>query len=204
MSAALGTTLQKHRINILRGAFLLILPILLFTRSAWEGTEIIYEIFEAVGALLVISGVLGRFWSILYSGGRKNETVVQDGPYSVCRHPLYLFSTIAVTGFGVLLGSIVLTVILGGVTFAILAATARDEEKFLREKFGGRYDAYAARVPAILPKPSLFSSPQEVSFNTGHLRTNLRDALVFLCFLPLAELMEYLHEEAILPSIPIW
>ena len=204
MSAVTQSALQRHRISILRLLFLMVLPLLLFTRSAWEGNAAAHETTEVVGALLVITGVLGRFWSILYSGGRKNQTIVQEGPYSVCRHPLYLFSTVAVVGFGVLMGSLIVTLVLGVLTFAILAATARDEERFLRSKFGERYDDYAARVPAILPKPSLFSTPQIVEFDTGHLRTNLRDALVFLCFLPVAELIEFLHEEAILPSIPLW
>ena len=137
MSAVTQSALQRYRITILRALFLLILPLLLFTKSAWEGNAAVHETTEVVGALLVIAGVLGRFWSILYSGGRKNQTIVQDGPYSICRHPLYLFSTIAVVGFGVLMGSLILTVVLGGLTLAILAATARDEERFLHNTSTG-------------------------------------------------------------------
>lgn len=198
------SALQRHRITILRLLFLGLLPLLLFTRSAWDGSEGIHEITEAVGALMVISGVLGRFWSILYSGGRKNSEVVQDGPYSVCRHPLYLFSTMCFVGFGILMGSLVLTLVFAGVTFAVLWTTARHEESFLRDRFGDRYAEYAARVPSIIPDPRLFSTPQHVTFDVQHLRTNLRDALVFLSLLPLAELIEYLHETTILPSFPIW
>ena len=204
MQATSFTALQRHRITILRGLFLCLLPLLLFTRTAWEHSPVIHETAEVVGALLVISGVLGRFWSILYSGGRKNTEVVQDGPYSICRHPLYLFSTMCLVGFGILIGSAVLTLVFGGVTFAVLWMTARDEEAFLRDRFGDRYVNYAARVPAIIPDLRLFSTPQDVTFNVGHLRTNLRDALVFFSLLPLAELLEYLHEATILPSVLIW
>lgn len=202
----LGRTVQRHRINILRLLFLSIVPLLLFTRSAWNGDlyPLFHEVREVLGTLLVIAGVLGRFWAILYAGGRKNVEVVQSGPYSMCRHPLYLFSTIAVTGFGVLLGSAILTILLGTVTYAVLRMTAAREEAHLREAFGPAYDLYAARVPAIIPDPALFHSPPEWTFEVSQLRRNFRDALVFLTFIPLAELMEYLHETGAVVSIPIY
>lgn len=204
MSTRSVPLIQRHRINILRAVFLCLLPLLLFTRSGWETHPAIHETMEAAGALLVIGGVLGRFWSILYSGGRKNATVVQDGPYSMCRHPLYLFSTMAVVGFGILIGSFVLTLAFGGLTFLILMMTARKEEAFLRDKFGPAYDDYARRVPAILPRPSLFRTAGEVTFDVAHLRRNFQDAVVFLAFIPLAEFMEFLHETGAVPAIALY
>jgi hypothetical protein len=152
----------------------------------------------------VIAAVLGRFWSILYIGGHKNNTVMQDGPYSVCRHPLYLFSTLGVFGLGLMLGSIVLAMALGGLTLVILSVTARKEEAILRGMFGSAYDIYAARVPMILPKPALFRSPATVTVSVPHLRENLMDALVFLTFIPLAELMEWLKDVNMFPTVPIF
>jgi protein-S-isoprenylcysteine O-methyltransferase Ste14 len=202
---SVSPVVQKRRINVLRVTFLLLLPLLLFTRSGWEDRwPVVHDVTEALGALLVIAGVLGRFWSILYSGGRKNQVVVQDGPYSMCRHPLYLFSTTAVVGFGLLTGSIIVTLLLGGLTFAILYMTSRMEENYLIDRFGQKYVDYAARVPAIIPNPSLFRTPDEIVFVVRTLKTNFRDALVFLAFLPLAELLEVLHESAIIPSIAVF
>jgi protein-S-isoprenylcysteine O-methyltransferase Ste14 len=193
---------QVTRINILRGAFLACVPLFLFTRSAWS--EPVFELLEMAGLTLVITAVLGRFWAILYIGGQKNSQVMQEGPYSVCRHPLYLFSTLGVLGLGLMLGSLVLTALVGGLTLAILAATARKEEAFLRGTFGAAYDAYAARVPMILPRPSLFRTAAEVTVSVPHLRGNLMDALVFLLFIPLAELLEYIKEMHALPGFPLW
>ena len=195
---------QQIRIRILRLAFIAMLPLVIFSRSTWLEPEWLFDIFEVLGIFLVIFGVLGRFWSILYIGGHKNETVVQSGPYSICRHPLYLFSTIATVGFGLMLGSIVLTALLGVVVFVILSITAQREERFLRSEFGGAYDAYAGRVPRIWPKLSLFTTPEEVVFSVPQLKRNFFDALVFLSFIPLAELMEWLKEEAIMPTFPIF
>ncbi|MCX7286121.1 MAG: isoprenylcysteine carboxylmethyltransferase family protein [Rhodobacterales bacterium] len=193
---------QVVRINILRVTFLLCLPAILLTESAWP--EYVFEVLEILGLAAVIAAVLGRFWSILYIGGHKNNTVMQDGPYSVCRHPLYLFSTLGVVGLGLLLGSFVLALGLGGLTLLILSVTARKEEAILRGMFGSAYDDYAARVPMILPKPSLFQSPPTVTVSVPHLRENLMDALVFLTFIPLAELMQWIKEMNLFPTFPIF
>jgi protein-S-isoprenylcysteine O-methyltransferase Ste14 len=193
---------QSIRVNILRVAFLVSLPLILLTRSAWG--EGVFELLEVAGLALVITAVLGRFWAILYIGGHKNHLVMQDGPYSICRHPLYLFSTLGVVGLGLMLGSLVLTALLGLLVLAILSATARKEEAFLRGRFGQAYDDYAARVPMILPGVALFRTPATLTVSIPHLRQNLMDALVFLSFIPMAELFEYLKDLSAVPTVPIW
>jgi protein-S-isoprenylcysteine O-methyltransferase Ste14 len=198
------TRFERARINVLRATFILLLPLILFSRPIWDRTHWLFEIFEVIGIALLIAGVLGRFWAILYIGGRKNDMVMQDGPYSICRHPLYLFSTVAVAGFGLMLGSLVLTVVFTALTFAILSQTAAREEVRLRELFGTTYDTYAARVPRIWPKLSLFQTEPEVTFRVDHLRTNLMDALVFLTFIPIAEFAQELKEAGWLPTFPIF
>jgi protein-S-isoprenylcysteine O-methyltransferase Ste14 len=35
-------------------------------------------------------GATLRLWSTLYIGGRKRVVLVSDGPYSLCRNPLYV------------------------------------------------------------------------------------------------------------------
>jgi protein-S-isoprenylcysteine O-methyltransferase Ste14 len=199
-----GSGLERIRINLLRGTFAALVPLVLFSSPVWERTHWLFEAFEVLGISLVIAGVLGRFWSILYIGGRKNNMVMQDGPYSVCRHPLYLFSTVAVMGFGLMLGSLLLTAIFTVLTFVILSRTAANEEARLRDIFGAAYDSYAARVPRILPDPSLFRTDDTVTFSVAQLRINLMDALVFLSFIPLSEIAKELKETGLLPTFPIW
>lgn len=195
---------QRLRINLLRLAFLVMLPLLVFSESAWLHPEWLFDLFEVSGVFLVIAAVLGRFWSILYIGGRKNSEVMQDGPYSMCRHPLYFFSCLGTIGFGLMLGSVVLTGILGVAAFVILSTTAAREEAFLTAEFGERYQDYAARTPRILPRPSLFHTRSEITFNVETLRRNFFDALVFLSFIPLAELLEGLKEDTHLPTFLIY
>jgi len=201
---ATRTRFERARINVLRLTFLLLLPLILFSEPIWDRAHWVFEVLEVIGTSLLIGGVLGRFWAILYIGGRKNDMVMQDGPYSICRHPLYLFSTMAVAGFGLMLGSLVLTAVFTALTVAILSQTAANEEERLRELFGSRYETYADRVPRIWPDLSLFRTEPEVTFRVDHLRQNLMDALVFLAFIPLAEFAQELKEYGWLPTFPIF
>ena len=195
---------QRIRIAALRVFFLLCIPLILFTRSAWMDPEWVFEIAEVTGIAFIIFAVLGRFWAILYIGGHKNQQIMQDGPYSICRHPLYLFSTLGVVGLGLMLGSLVLTAFLGVAVFLILTATATREEAFLRAEFGPAYDVYAARVPRIWPKLSLFQTKPDIEVKISTLQVNFFDALVFLAFIPLAELMEWIKEIGLVPTWPIY
>ena len=195
---------QHLRITILRGTFVLLLPLIIFASSAWSGHPLLSALLLVAGLFLVIAAVLGRFWAILYIGGRKNHMIMQDGPYSICRHPLYLSSTVGALGFGLMLGSVVLMAVIGGVIFLILSATAAREETFLREKFGPAYDAYAARVPRIIPRPALFTTEPQVTFSVSTLRENFYDALVFLGFIPLAMALDLLKDTGLIPTWALW
>jgi protein-S-isoprenylcysteine O-methyltransferase Ste14 len=195
---------QKIRIAILRVFFVLAIPLILFTRSAWMRQDWLFDILETTGVFLIIGAVLGRFWAILYIGAVKNKMVMQDGPYSICRHPLYFFSTMGVVGFGLMLGSFVLAAVLGGVAFVILSRTAAREEGFLRAEFGPAYEVYAARVPRIWPKLSLFQAEPTVTSSLIAVHTNFFDALVFLAFIPLAEIMEEVKQAALWPTIALY
>ena len=195
---------QKIRIAILRLFFVLAIPLILFTRSAWMEPDWLFDLFELTGVFLIIGAVLGRFWSILYIGAVKNKVVMQDGPYSICRHPLYFFSTMGVVGFGLMLGSFILATLLGGVAFLILSRTAAREEGFLHSEFGPAYTAYSARVPRIWPNLALFRAEPTVTSSLIAVRTNFFDALVFLAFIPLAELMEGVKEAALWPTIALY
>lgn len=202
--AAVRPVRQRRRIAVMRGVFVLALPVLLLTRSAWPEGHLGFEVLENAGVLMVVAAVLGRLWAILYIGSAKNARVVDQGPYSVCRHPLYLFSTVGVAGFGLMLGSLVLAVGLAAVTGAVLSATASREERYLRAAFGPAYAGYAARVPRIWPAPRLYATPERISVSVPVVRRNLADALAFLSLIPVAELLDSVKPIAGWPSLALW
>ena len=156
---------------------------------------------ETLGILAALSAILGRFWAILYIGGRKNAVLMQEGPYSICRHPLYLFSTIGVVGFGLMLESLALAAALGGIAFLILSLTATQEERFLREAFGASYDAYMQNVPRMLPTLRLYHTSSRITFDTRTLTRNAADALVFIALIPLAELLKWVEGLHVVRSV---
>jgi len=94
--------------------------------------------------------VLGRLWS---SGVavKEEHRVIDSGPYGLVRHPIY--TGIIVAGFA--------TAALRGTALSFLGAAvmtmswyikAKMEEGFLREQLGAAaYDAYARRVPMLMP-----------------------------------------------------
>ncbi|MFJ1292630.1 isoprenylcysteine carboxylmethyltransferase family protein [Paracoccus yeei] len=193
---------QKIRIAALRLVFATLLPLVAFTETRWGVAG--GMALETLGILAIFVAVLGRFWAILYIGGRKNAAVMQDGPYSICRHPLYLFSTVGVVGLGLMLGSLTLAAILGGTAWIILSLTAAREEQFLRATFGRRYDAYAARVPRMWPAWHLFRTENRITVDIGTLSRNTADALVFVALIPLAELTKWVEALHMVPSISLF
>lgn len=194
----------RHRINALRVAAVLLVPFLLMFQPLVIPASLPYALMDTAGILLVFAGVLGRFWCIVYIGGRKSQVVFQDGPYSICRHPLYLFSTIATFGLGLMLGSFVLSVLFAAIVYFILSRTGQGEEKYLRAEFGTDYDDYAARVPRILPNVALWQTQAHVTADIRHLKGNFKDALVFILFIPATRLIVWLRDTYELGIIPIF
>ena len=93
-----------NRIALQRAYAIALLAICTFTATGRHTAEPVFEeILALVGWVLVGVGVFGRIWSGSYISGSKNAKLVVDGPYSICRNPLYLFSLLA--GLGVMLVS---------------------------------------------------------------------------------------------------
>jgi protein-S-isoprenylcysteine O-methyltransferase Ste14 len=110
--------------------------------------------FLAFGAVLIVPGLLVR---ALASGHvRKNEALATSGPYAYTRNPLYLGSLLIGIGFTVAARSWWVGALLVVMFFAIYVPVIRGEETFLREKFA-EFDAYAKRVPRMLPR---FTAPR--------------------------------------------
>jgi protein-S-isoprenylcysteine O-methyltransferase Ste14 len=107
---------------------------------------------DALGLLMVSLAMIGRLWCALYIAGRKNAELCQDGPYSLVRNPLYVFSFIGT--LGVLLATHRWG-LLPLVTVAFLVyyhITIRAEEARLARLFPQSYAAYCQEVPRGIPR----------------------------------------------------
>ena len=160
----------------------------------WPDGHLMHEGIEWTGIAMILLCMLGRAWCTLYIGGRKNDTLVMDGPYSLCRNPLYTFSIIGAVGVGAQFGSFTSSAVAGLVTYVVFLRTAIREEASLVAMFGERYHAYAARVPRFLPKFKLWTSPDAIVVQPRKMLLTLADAAVFFVAIPIVETFEYLHD----------
>ncbi len=193
--------LQRTRKLRIVAMTLLLVPVVLLVGPAWPQDGVVGEGIEAVGALLIVLAIFGRTWCTLYIGGRKRRELVTSGPYSVVRHPLYLFSTIALAGLGAQSGSLTLALLVAAILGWPLAAVARSEESALREAFGIAYDDYAARVPAFIPNPRLWRDAETLEIKPVFVRRTFLEASLILVAIPLAEFIHALQARGVLPVL---
>lgn len=161
--------------------------------------EMGHEQIEAYGRMLILIGIGGRMWSTLFIGGNKAAKVVDTGPYSVTRNPLYFFSTIAAGGVGAQTGSILLGIIFAIVCWAAFTVVTLREERWLKANLGEPYLDYMARVPRFFPYPWLYRDQPEVIFKPRLLNRTWIDGLAFFLSVPAFELIETGQESGIIP-----
>jgi protein-S-isoprenylcysteine O-methyltransferase Ste14 len=124
--------------------------------SASKFVEIVLAVFTmtvAIGSVWFCSAAvrtLGKQWSIT-ARVLEGHKLVTEGPYNVVRNPIYtgMFGMLLATGLAI---SHWIGLLIAIVVFAVgTAVRVRSEEKLLREAFGEEFEAYARRVPAVVP-----------------------------------------------------
>jgi protein-S-isoprenylcysteine O-methyltransferase Ste14 len=179
----------------------LVFAVLLFGQSIFPPETAIHEAIEMVGIVLIVLGIAGRLWSTLYRGGRKSVSVVSDGPYSITRNPLYVFSSIAAMGVGAQMGSITAVIGFGVACAAAFHLVILREEKYLSANLGADYSAYMAEVPRFFPKLSLYREGETAGFKPSFLLVTLLDGLVFLVAMPFFEIIDAAQLSGTLPVL---
>jgi len=124
------------------------------------------ENIEILSYLLVAVATAGRLWCSIYIRGHKSKVLCQDGPYSICRNPLYAFTFLG--AMGVVIASDSISVIIG---FASISCfyyflVVKFEEKRLVRLFGREYEIYCSRVRRFWPNFRNYWSREQVETNT--------------------------------------
>jgi protein-S-isoprenylcysteine O-methyltransferase Ste14 len=194
------------RVQLVRKAVLLAVVVasfalLIFGESYWPGTGIAHEAIESAGVFLIVVCIAGRTWSSIYIAGRKVRTLVMDGPYSISRNPLYVFSIIGAAGAGAQLGSVVLAAAAGFIAWLVFYLVARKEEVALTAKFDLAFRQYCATVPRFFPHWSLWRDVEKIEVRPSMIVRTFVDASVFLLSIPISEGFEYLHDAGLLPVL---
>ncbi|MEK9971088.1 MAG: isoprenylcysteine carboxylmethyltransferase family protein [Ferrovibrio sp.] len=195
------STVQRIRKRFIVLSGLLLMVALLFSESIWPSGHLVHEVCEMIGYALIILCIAGRSWCALYIGGRKKAELVQDGPYSVSRNPLYLFSLLGSVGIGLQAGNVTAGLVCGLFVFAIFNAVIHREEIFLISRFPAEFSVYAALVPRWGPRLSQWKSAEELLVRPRFVLLTFRDALGFLAAIPLLEVVEWAQDTGWLPVL---
>lgn len=181
-------------------AILIIAPFAIATAlsspSVSEGSLTEFSLGVA-GWICFSIGALFRWWATLYVGGKKQRELTINGPYSVCRNPLYLGSFLLALSIAFFLPSLTFAIGLLLATPIYLSVTVSWEEAKLREVFGEKYEQYRSRVPKFIPKLTLFDSPSTVPVNLRGMWAEFRNSLYWLWIPVLAEAAAHLRTKAL-------
>ncbi|MBA4804729.1 MAG: isoprenylcysteine carboxylmethyltransferase family protein [Brevundimonas sp.] len=182
--------IQKMRKVAVAMALLLLLGLSLVSQSIGGVDGAWHESVEAAGLAAIVFSIVGRAWCTLYIGGRKKAVVVDRGPYSITRNPLYVFSFFGAFGIGAQSGSLTIAVAFVLAAMLVFHFTVRREEAWLQREFGAAYAAYARRTPRFWPRFDLWRDADELTIRPSLFLLTIRDGLVFLLAIPLFELID--------------
>ena len=157
-----------------------------------------------LGVILATVGFVGRLWCSIYIAGYKNESLINLGPYSIVRHPLYLFSLIGIIGVGFCTETLLMPLVLAGFALIWYILTIQTEEKFLQEQHGELFEKYRLAVPRLIPSMQSIKSikaPDEYNVMVKIWAKHLINNSVVFGLIGLLELIEGLHDQGLLPTL---
>ncbi len=169
--------------------------------------------YLAVAGVMVLASAL-RIWagSMLTSGRMMAFRVQTDaltfaGPYRLVRNPIYLADLLAFCGFAVCLPPI--GIALPALLLLHYTQLVRYEQRALTRQFGGRYRAYAATVPALVPDLHSVRRVRVALTEARITRDGVRHNALYLLFIPgfaLAAITESLAAAILvgLPAVVDW
>jgi protein-S-isoprenylcysteine O-methyltransferase Ste14 len=190
---------QKRRLLWIKMIYGPTLLLLVFSQPVWN--ERAFAVLQILGLTTIVCSIVGRLWCILYIGAKKNVELVQDGPYSMSRNPLYLCSITSSVGIGLFCGSLMTASLLGITMSVVFVLTARRESEFLRSKFGSDYSQYEKRTPLLIPNPKLYQRADSTEFSPKALEATLLDSIGFLIIVPLAATVAALQSLKVMPVL---
>jgi protein-S-isoprenylcysteine O-methyltransferase Ste14 len=116
------------------------------------------RVWAAIGAALNLLGLSLAVWARRYLGRnwsgvvtiKEDHELITGGPYRVVRHPIYTGLLLAFAGLALARGE------WRGILGVLIAAAAfwrklKVEERWMRERFGDKYQTYCQRVSALVP-----------------------------------------------------
>lgn len=142
---------------------------------AWLSQPELHSVL--LGAACAFPGLLLRAWAAGHL--RKNATLTTSGPYRFVRNPLYVGTLVVALGLAVASQRPLLALIFTLVFLLVYLPAITLEEQHLRKLFPD-FDAYAMRVPLLIPYRKPFASSAQFSFQQYMHNREYEAALGFL------------------------
>lgn len=157
-------------------------------------------VLDLLGWTCFAAGAVFRWWATLYIGGKKGRELAVDGPYSLCRNPLYLGTFLLTLSIAFYLHSVLLGFGVVLATPIYLGVTVPWEEQSLRQVFGERFENYRRKTPSFLPEFKRFHSPSSIDVNVDGLSAEFQRALRWMWIPVLAQSLEQLKHASWWPA----
>ena len=116
-----------------------------------------------VGFELVLVALIIRFWASGHIS--KSHVLATSGPYAFTRNPLYIGNFILGLGISVIANNIWLLIYYIIVFIFLYIGTIKDEEVFMKERFGQAFNDYVAGVPAFFPSWRPYKKAEKKKFD---------------------------------------
>lgn len=114
-----------------------------------------------IGLIFVIVGEFIRIWANSWAGSETRTTggvggtfLVVSGPYAYVRNPLYIGNVIIYFGLGIMSNAVFPYLQIIALIYFLYQyyEIVKEEENFLKMKFGNEYKDYCEKVNRFLPK----------------------------------------------------
>ncbi len=113
------------------------------------------------GFIIALSGELIRLWGVSYAGSETRTTgavggtnLVISGPFAFVRNPLYVGNILIYLGIGVMSFALFPYLQIAALLFFFYQynAIVKEEENYLKEKFGKDFEEFVKAVPRFIPR----------------------------------------------------
>jgi len=179
----------------------LVIILVLFTSHSFKQENIIDLLFEMLGLFFLTICSIGRLWALIYIGGLKRRELITEGPYSIVRNPLYLFSFIGAIGIGLASENLLVLAVILLFYLLYYPLTILAEERKLAETFGNDYVEYTKRTPRFLPRLSLYKKTEFYQVNMTVFLRNLASGMWFIWIFILLHFIEMLQTAGFIPVL---
>jgi len=191
----------QNRIWCTRVIASVILILVLFTGHSWREYTFWDMLIQWLGYLFIVITTLGRIWCFVYISGYKDDRLIQYGPYSLVRNPLYVFSFIGTIGLGFATENLLAFVLMIILFCIFYPSVVDDEEKLLKTLYGNAFDDYIKKTPRWFPDFKNYNDVEEYPIKPRIFIKAMLESMWFMWFYMILQIIENLHHMGIIPIL---